>query len=101
MKSPPIFYLMEKTMIDYNIIKKTRTKTKYKGIDSDILSTIKWYPKIYENPYKFDFDVVKKRIEDTRAAGYEDDVSTIKRNIKRVTEDNPGLFDDFKALLEL
>ena len=47
-------------MIDYNIIKKTRTKTKYKGIDSDILSTIRWYPKIYENPYKFDFDVVKK-----------------------------------------
>ena len=27
--------------------------------------------------------------------------NSIKRNIKRVTEDNPGLFDDFKALLEL
>ena len=27
--------------------------------------------------------------------------STIKRNIKRITEDNPGVFDDFLVLLEL
>jgi hypothetical protein len=92
---------MEKTMIDYNIIKKTKTRIKYKGIDPDILNTVKWYPKIYENPFRFDFDLVKKRMEEARAAGYEDDVSTIKRNIKRVTEDNPGVFDDFLVLLEL
>ena len=88
-------------MIDYNIIKKTKIIIKYKGIDPEMLSTFKWYPKIYENPFRFDFDLVKKRMEEARAAGYEDDVSTIKRNIKRVTEDNPGVFDDFLVLLEL
>ena len=87
-------------MIDYTIIKKTKCKRKYKGIDPDILSTNRWYPKVYDNPFKFDFDKVQKRMETARAEGYEDDVSTIKRNIKRITEDNPGIFDDFLVLLE-
>jgi|TARA_B110000444_G_scaffold260002_1_gene305514 hypothetical protein len=91
---------MEKKMIDYNIIKKTKTRLKYKGIAQDILHLVRWYPKSYE-PFTFDFDVVKTRMETARAAGYEDDVSTIKRNIKRVTSDNPGIFDEFLPLLEL
>ena len=91
---------MEKTMIDYIIVKKTKTRIPYKGIDPEILQTIRWYPKVYDNPFKFDFDKVKERMETARAAGYEDDVSTIKRNIKRITEDNPGIFDDFLVLLE-
>jgi hypothetical protein len=91
---------MEKKMIDYNIIKKTKCQLKYRGIDVYTLKHVRWLPKMYE-PFTFDFDVVKKRIEDKRAAGYEDDVSTIKRNIKRVTSDNPGIFDEFLPLLEL
>ena len=87
-------------MVDYNIIKKTKCKRKYRGIDIDVLSTIRWYPKVYDNPYQFDFDVVKERMETARSEGYEDDVSTIKRNIKRITTDNPGIFDDFLVLLE-
>jgi hypothetical protein len=87
-------------MQSWEIVKKTKTKLKYKGIGVDTLQNIKWVPKIYNDPFKFDYDVVKQRIEDRRKSGYEDDVSTIKRNIKRVCEDNPGTFDDFLELLE-
>ena len=48
---------------------------------------------------KFDYDVVKARIEKAEEAGFTDDVATIKRNIKRVCEDNPGMFDDFLKLV--
>ena len=67
-------------MIDYNIIKKTKTRIKYKGIDPEMLSTFKWYPKIYENPFRFDFDLVKKRMEEARLA-HEKEVARLR--IKR------------------
>jgi len=50
-------------MIDYTIVKKTKTRIPYKGIDPEILQTIRWYPKVYDNPFKFDFDKVKERME--------------------------------------
>jgi hypothetical protein len=102
MRSPPTFLLiyLEYNMADFRIVKKTKCRTKYKGIGVDTLQHIRWQPKIYSDPFIFDFDVVKQRIEDRRQAGYEDDVSTIKRNIVRVCGDNPGTFDDFLQLLE-
>jgi len=80
---------------------KSRYGKSYKGIDLDTLGTIRWYPKVYDDPFRFDYDKVKKRIEDAQAAGFTDDVDTIKRNIQRVVTDNPGVFDDFKDLLWL
>lgn len=76
--------------MDYTRIKKTKTKLRYKGISIDTLQNMQWYPKIYKDPFKFDFEKVKQRMLDAKEAGYSDDVSTIKRNILRVTRDNPG-----------
>ncbi len=78
---------------------KSRWAGKYKGIDLDTLGTIAWYPKKYDDPFKFDFDKVKARIETAEKAGYTDDVATIKRNITRVVKDNPGMFDEFMELV--
>ena len=78
---------------------KSRYKHSYRGIDLDILPTMAWKPKVYDDPFKFDYDVVKARIEKAEDAGFTDDVATIKRNIKRVCEDNPGMFDDFLKLV--
>lgn len=88
-------------IMDYLKIKKTQTRLKYKGINLDTLQNMQWYPKIYKDPFKFDFEKVKQRMLDAKEAGYSDDVSTIKRNILRVTRDNPGIFDQFLELLEV
>ena len=80
-------------------IKKNKTRIKYKGIDPFTLSTMVWKPRVYDDPFKFDYDKVKERIEKAEAAGYTDDVATIKRNIKTVIKDNPGMFDQFADLL--
>jgi hypothetical protein len=74
-----------------------KSKLKYKGIEKD--STIQWRPTIYDDPFKFDYDTVKTRIETAEQAGFTDDVATIKKNIKRVVADNPGMFDDFLELV--
>ncbi len=78
---------------------KSRWAGKYRGIDLDTLGTIAWYPKVYDDPFKFDYDVVKARIEKAQEAGYTDDVDCIKRNITRVVRDNPGMFDEFMELV--
>jgi len=73
------------------------SKYVYKGIDKE--STIVWKPKVYDDPFKFDYERTKARIEAAEEAGYTDDVETIKKNIKRVVADNPGMFDDFLELV--
>ena len=75
----------------------SKSKYDYKGIDKD--STIVWKPRVYDDPFKFDFDTVKARIEKAESEAYTDDVETIKTNIKRVVRDNPGMFDDFLELV--
>lgn len=70
----------------------------YRGIALD--STIQWKPKIYHDPFKFDIEKVRERIKVATEEGRIDDVDTIKRNIKRVVEDNPGMFDDFMELVD-
>ncbi len=84
----------------YEISKnKSKYKGKYRGIDLDILPIMQWKPKKYDDPFRFDYDKVKARIEKAEEAGFTDDVDTIKRNIKRVVADNPGMFDDFLDLV--
>lgn len=95
------FYSHYGATMDYLRIKKTKTKLRYKGINIDTLQNMQWYPKIYKDPFKFNFEKVKQRMLDAKEAGYSDDVSTIKRNILRVTRDNPGVFDQFLELLEV
>ena len=81
------------------IISKSRSKHIYRGIDLTTLTFMQWKPKVYNDPFKFDFEKVKARIEKAEEEGYTSDVETIKRNIKRVINDNPGMFDDFAELL--
>lgn len=89
----------EVTKEETKIISKSKSRWKYKGIDPFTLTFMKWKPVVYDDPFKFDFDKVKARIEKAEEAGYTDDVDTIKRNIRRVIDDNPGMFDQFEALL--
>ena len=49
---------------------KSRYKHSYRGIDLDILPTMAWKPKVYDDPFKFDYDVVKARIEKAEEAGF-------------------------------
>ena len=74
-----------------------KSRIEYKGIEKD--TSIVWKPKVYDDPFKFDYDTVKARIETAEQAGFTDDVATIKKNIKRVVADNPGMFDDFLELV--
>lgn len=74
-----------------------KSRIEYKGIEKD--TSIVWKPKVYDDPFKFDYDKVKARIETAEQAGFTDDVATIKKNIKRVVSDNPGMFDDFLELV--
>lgn len=74
-----------------------KSRIEYKGIEKD--TSIVWKPKVYDDPFKFDYDTVKSRIETAEQAGFTDDVATIKKNIKRVVSDNPGMFDDFLELV--
>ena len=87
--------------MDLYPIKKNHTRTKYRGMHIDTLNTVQWKPRVYDDPFRFDFDTVKERIEARYKEGYTDDVATIKRNIKTVMRDNPGLFDNFEVLLEI
>ena len=58
-------------MADFRIVKKTKCRTKYKGIGVDTLQHIKWQPKIYNDPFKFDFDVVKVCIFTVPVVGWQ------------------------------
>lgn len=82
-------------------IRKLKTKIPYKGMHPFTLETIQWKPRVYDDPFKFDYERVKNVIEERTKEGFVDDVATIKRNIKTVCRDNPGLFDDFLELLEI
>ena len=44
--------------MDYTRIKKTKTKLRYKGISIDTLQNMQWYPKIYKDPFKFNFEQI-------------------------------------------
>ena len=74
-----------------------KSRIEYKGIEKD--TSIVWKPKVYDDHFKFEYDTVKSRIETAEQAGFTDDVATIKKNIKRVVSDNPGMFDDFLELV--
>lgn len=60
-------------------------------------SNLCWKPK-HVAPGKYDFDVIKKRIEDKAEAGDTIAVKTIKKNIKQLVRDNPH-YADFEQLL--
>lgn len=69
---------------------------KYKGMPKD--STVVWKPKFYDAD-TFDFEKVKARLDKAVEDGNKEAVKTITRNIRRVCDDNPGIFDDFEALI--
>lgn len=62
-------------------------------------SNLCWKPK-HVAPGKYDFDVIKKRIEAKAEAGDTIAVKTIKKNIKQLVRDNPH-YEDFSQLLDL
>ena len=51
-----------------------KSRIEYKGIEKD--TSIVWKPKVYDDPFKFDYDTVKARIETAEQAGFTDDVAT-------------------------
>ena len=76
---------------------KYKDDGRYYGIPKD--TTIVWKPKIYAEDH-FDYDKIKARVEALREKGNKEGLKALERNLKRVVEDNPGVFDHFLDLLK-
>ena len=76
---------------------KYKDDGRYYGIPKD--TTIVWKPKIYAEDH-FDYDKIQARVEALREKGNKEGLKALERNLKRVVEDNPGVFDHFLELLK-
>tara|TARA_B110000858_G_C17523670_1_gene345981 strand:+ start:241 stop:498 length:258 start_codon:yes stop_codon:yes gene_type:complete len=73
---------------DYEVVEIEGTEEKKLKRKVISKSDLQWFPKHYPAG-KFDYELVKARIEKFQDAGDKLSVKVIKHNIKRVVRDNP------------
>ena len=70
---------------------------RYYGVPKD--STVVWKKRTFSAD-SFDYEKIKARVAGLKESNNKQGLATITKNIKKVCTDNPGIFDEFLALVE-